>query len=85
MPLPAAFPYKQAVLAHAVDFPKISRKGHKNYKNHQSKIKNTITEVKNILEDINSRLDETEDQDKVANYNQTEQPNEKRLHNVRIV
>ena len=49
-----------------------------------SKMKGTISEMKNTLEGINSRLDQTEDQisdlgDKVSENTQLEQQHEKRI------
>ena len=62
-----------------------SRKtGIETIKKNQQKMKNTISEMKNTPEGINSRLDETEDQisdlgDKLSEHTQSEQQKEKSI------
>ena len=61
-----------------------------NIKKNQSEMKTTITEMKNILQGINSKVDEAEDQiremgDKEAENTQSEQQKEKRIRKMGIV
>ena len=61
-----------------------------NIKKNQSEMKTTITEMKNILQGINSKVDEAEDQirdleDKKVENTQSEQPPQKISKKLRIV